>query len=457
MLGALASLAARHPRRMVLVAAAVFVLAGVFGVTAIGLLNARNPFSDPSSASTRAESLIERATGQEASPGVLALVSAPPGSPAVTSAAQAIARVPGVAAVTAPGVPGVPGLVSTDGRSSLVVVTLRAAPDPNTVVAAIQKALSGRRDVLLGGADVAGLQTSKQAQADLGFAEAIAFPLLAILAFFIFRGVAALLPIAVGGTAVLVTFAVLRLINMALPLSIFALNLVIGLGLGLAVDYSLFLVWRFRDELRQDQDAERALRVTLATTGRTVVFSASTVAAALASLTVFPQRFLVSMGLGGAVVALVAAASALLIVPAWLVLLSRRLGRARPARSGGGWHRLAGAVTRRPALVAAGTAIVLLAVASPALGVRWSGIDATVLPTSQSARVVSDTVARDFPASSDPNLILVVAAAPASSRAALAAYAARLARRPGIARAEGPAELAPGTWEIRLVGPADPI
>ena len=457
MLGALANLAIRHPRRMALLALAVFAVAGVFGSTAIGLLNARNPFSDPRSASARAEALIERATGEEPSPGVLALVSAPPGSPAVASAAQTIARVPGVAAVTAP-VPGHDaGLVSTGGRSSLVVATLRAAPDPNTVVSNIETALHGRSDVLLGGADVAGVQLGKQAQADLGFAEAIAFPLLAILAFFIFRGVAALLPIAVGGMAVLATFLVLRLINMALPLSIFALNLVIGLGLGLAVDYSLFLVWRFREEMRQDASAERAVRVTMATTGRTILFSASTVAAALATLTVFPQRFLVSMGLGGAVVALVAAASALLIVPSLLVRLSRQISRARPPKPEGGWYRLANGVMRRPVLVAVGTTVLLLAIAAPALAVRWSGIDATVLPTSQSARVVSDTVARDFPPANGASAILVVASAPASARPALASYADRLAKLPGMAQTSGPVAVAPGTWEITLASPADPI
>jgi uncharacterized membrane protein YdfJ with MMPL/SSD domain len=457
MLGALANLALRHPRRMALLALAGFVVAGVFGATAIGLLNARNPFSDPSSASARAEALVERVTGEEDSPGVLALVSAPPGSAAVASAAQTIARVPGVAAVTAP-IPGHDAaLVSTGGRSSLVVATLRAAPDPNTVVSDIQKALHGRSDVLLGGADVAGVQLGKQAQADLGFAEALAFPLLAILAFLIFRGVAALLPIAVGGMAVLATFLVLRLINMALPLSIFALNLVIGLGLGLAVDYSLFLVWRFRDEMRQDADTERALRATLATTGRTVLFSASTVAVALATLTVFPQRFLVSMGLGGAVVALVAAASALLIVPSLLVLLSARISRARPPKPQGGWYRLANGVMHHPVLVAAGTTALLLLMAFPALSVRWSGIDAAVLPASQSARVVSDTLASQFPPSSDSDAILVVASATASARPALAAYQSRLATVPGIAQASGPVQLAPGTWEIRLAGPADPI
>jgi RND superfamily putative drug exporter len=463
MLGALASAAIRHPRRMLLLALLVFVIAAVFGSTAIGLLNARNPFSAPSSASARAEAAIARATGEEASPGVLALVSAPPGSTAVTSAAHAIARVPGVAAVTVPAPGREAGLVSADGRSSLVVATLRTAPDPNTVVSGIQAALKGRSDVLLGGGDVAGDQTGKQATSDLGLAEAIAFPLLAILAFFIFRGLAALLPIAVGGMAVLGTFAVLRLVNMVLPLSVFALNLVIGLGLGLAVDYSLFLVSRFREEMQRDGDAERALRVTLATTGRTILFSAATVAAALASLSVFPQRFLVSMGLGGAVVAIVAVASALLIVPSLLMLLSRRIGRVKPPAPGGAWYRLANGVMRRPALVAIGTAAVLLVVASPTLSVHWSGIDASVLPTSQSARVVSDTIARDFPPSDDANAILVVATVPASPagipgfRSALDGYAARLAKVPGITQASAPVQLAPGTWEIRLASPADPI
>jgi len=265
------------------------------------------------------------------------------------------------------------------------------------------------------------------------------------------------LPIAVGGMAVLATFLVLRLINMALLLSIFALNLVIGLGLGLAVDYSLFLVWRFREEMRRNGDTERALRATLATTGRTVLFSAATVAAALATLTVFPLRFLVSMGLGGVVVALVAAASALLIVPSLLVLLSRRISRATPPRPDGGWYRLANVVMRRPVFVATATTILLLAVASPALGARWSGIDATVLPTSQSARVVSDTVASQFPPSSDANPITVVASAPRSAQPVLEGYAGRLARLPGVSGVSGPVRLGRGSWEITLATPADPI
>ena len=457
MLGALANTAIRHPRRMALIALVAFVLAGVFGATAISQLNARNPFSDPGSPSSRAEALIQRVTGEEAGPGVLALVSAPPGSPAVASAARTIARVPGVAAVAAP-VPGhEAGLVSTDGRSSLVVAMLRAAPDPDTVVSGIQTALGGRHDVLLGGADVGSVQTARQARSDLGFAEAVAFPLLVILALLIFRGTAATAPIAVGGMAVLGTFVALRLVNMALPLSVFALDLVIGLGLGLAVDYSLFLIWRYREELRRDPDPEHALRVTLAATGRTVLFSAATVAAAMASLAVFPQRFLVSMGIGGAVVALVAAASALLIVPPLLMLLRRRIGRVLPRPETDRRYRAGNAATRRPALVAGATALVMLAIAAPALGVRWTGIDTTVLPASYSARAVSDTLARDFPPASSGNSIMVVASAPASDRPALAGYADRLAGLPGVVQASPPAQVAPGTWEISLASPSDPL
>jgi uncharacterized membrane protein YdfJ with MMPL/SSD domain len=458
MLAALARLAIGHPRRMVLAALAVFAVAAAFGATAAGLLSAQNPFSDPSSASARAQALVQRATGREASPGVLALVAAPPGSPAVTAVARAMAGVPGVAAVAAPAAGHDDGLVSTSGRSSLVVATLRATAVPGTVVPAIEAALHGRPGVLLGGGDVANVQTGKQALADLGLAEALAFPLLALLAFVVFRGIAALLPIAVGGMAVMGTFLVLRLVNLALPLSVFALNLVIGLGLGLAVDYSLFLVWRFREEIGRDGDTARALQVTLATTGRTVMFSALTVAAALASLLVFPQRFLVSMGIGGAAVALVAAASALLIVPSLLVLLSRRLGRVKPSPpDSGAWYRLANGVMRHPAPVAAGTAALLLLAAAPALTVHWSGIDATVLPRSQSARVVAGTVARDFPAAGSGSAILVVASAPATARPDLSGYAARLAAIPGVAKASPPAQLSPGTWQISLTSPADPI
>jgi RND superfamily putative drug exporter len=428
----------------------VFVaIAGVIGAPAAGMLKARNPFDDPASSSSREQRVIERATSTEENPGVLALVAAAPGAPTVSSAAREIAAVPGVVRVSAP-------LASRDGRASLLAVTLRSGRDPDGVVGALSAALHDRRDVTLGGSDVAGKQVSAQASKDLGFAELLAFPLLALIAWLVFRGVAALLPVAVGGVSVLGAFLALRLVNAELSLSSFALNLVIGLGLGLAVDYSLLLVWRFREELGRGADVPAALTSTLATAGRTIVYSAVTVAAAMLTLTLFPQRFLVSMGIGGAATALVSGAAALLVVPALLVLLAGRIGRAAPAPEGTGrWYRLAQAVMKRPALVALAASAALLVVASPALGVRWSGIDATVLPGAQSARIVSDAVAHSFPAQRDPATI--AARAPAFAGRELTAYAERLRTVPGVAAVGTPHELDRSTWQIGLELRGDPI
>jgi len=265
--------------------------------------------------------------------------------------------------------------VSRDGRQVLVAATLRAGASDTDVVNRLQHAFAGDHGVVLGGTAVAGQQTGALATSSLAIAELIAFPLLAFLSLIIFRGVAALLPVAIGGFSVLGAFAVLRAINSVLSLSPFALNLVIGLGLGLAIDYSLFCVSRFREELGRGADVPEAVRRTMQTAGRTVLFSGVTVAAAMACLTVFPQRFLVSMGLGGLVVALVAAASTVVFLPALLVLMGRRLGKVTPGPEGtGGWYRLARAVMRRPGMVAALTAVALLLVATPALAIRWSGI-----------------------------------------------------------------------------------
>jgi len=256
---------------------------------------------------------------------------------------------------------------------------------------------------------------------------------------------------------VLGSFVVLRLVNEQLSLSNFALNLVIGLGLGLAVDYSLLLVWRFREELSAGADVPSAVAATLRTAGRTISFSAATVAAAMLTLTVFPQRFLVSMGIGGAATALVSCAAALLVVPALLVLLAGRIGRVKPApERTGRWYRLAHVVMRRPALVAAGTTLVLLVIASPTLRVQWAGVDATDLPAGQSARVVSGVLGRQF-AAQELNPIAIAAGAPASAGRQLDAYTLRLRALPGVSAAQPPRYLGSETWEIRLGGAGDPI
>ncbi len=181
-----------------------------------------------------------------------------------------------------------------------------------------------------------------------------------------------------------------------------------GLGLGLAIDYSLFMVSRYREELARVGPGAEAIRRTLATAGRTVLFSSLTVAAALGSLLVFPQRFLYSMGIGGMMVALIAGAVALLVLPALLALLGPRVNalapqrlqraaetEARPAQAGP-WYRLSGAVMRRPGTIAAGAALFLIALGIPFTGINFTSVDASVLPQSASARLVDDALKRDF-------------------------------------------------------------
>ena len=232
-----------------------------------------------------------------------------------------------------------------------------------------------------------------------------------LLSLWVFRGViAALLPSLMGGVVIFGSFLAIGLINEAMALSIYALNLAIGLSLGLAIDYSLLIISRYREEMAKHGPGREAISRTLRTAGKSVLFSAITVAAALAGLMVFPQRFLFSMGIAGVMVALIAAAIALIVLPAVLdaarqahqlarpevVEAEQRGGRParRPPASGTASRS---AVMRRPAPIAAATAIFLLVVAFPAFNINFTSVDANVLPTSAAARQVSDTIAHDFP------------------------------------------------------------
>ena len=441
-------LGARHPRRTLLSALALFLIAAAVGGPLPELLDFGRAFDDPGSESTRARDRVERASGAAFAGGVVALVEARPGSPRVRRVAAALRREESVARVAAPAPGERSPAVSRDGRATLVTATLSSGVVPETAVEGIAAHLERRPGVLLGGGDTARAQIAAQAKADLTRAELLAFPLLALLSLLIFRGVAAFLPLAIGGLTIPVTFMLLRGVDQILALSPFALNLVVGLGLGLAVDYSLFLVWRFREELTEDPDLHRGVRVALATAGRTVGWSAATVAAALLCLTVFPQPFLVSMGIGGALVALVAGLAALLVLPAFFVLLGSRLGQVRSGPvERGGWYRTTKRLMRRPGLVALAAAAALLTMAAPALRTAWSGIDARVLPPERSARAVAERVPREFPAATlEP--MRVVVTAPRAARASVERLEAKLARLPAAAGASPPRPLGKGVWQI---------
>jgi uncharacterized membrane protein YdfJ with MMPL/SSD domain len=457
MLARVTHLGVRHPRRTALLALLFVLLAAAIGGPVASKLNALNAFENPSSQAARARTQIERATGAEPTAGVIALVHGAPLGAGASAAARTLSRDPGVAHVATYANTHDPALVYEDGRSTLLAASLYSGAEPNAVVDRLTKDFAGRREVLLGGPDVAMRQTNLQATKDLGFAELLAFPLLALLALLIFRGVAALLPLGVGVTSVLGSLVALRLINAGLPLSSFALNVVIGLGLGLSIDYSLILVSRFREELGRGVEVAPAITTTIATAGRTVIFSALTVAAAMASLTVFPLRFLQSIGIGGAVVALTAAATSLLLLPSLFVLLGARLGATKPAPAGRGfWYRLANVVMRRPGIIAAATVAVLLLLAVPTLHTSWSGVDASVLPRSQSARVVSDTIARDFPAESGTPMLVAVSA-PANAGPRLVAYAHGLAGVADVTLVSQPRRLSSNTWQLNLSAAGVPI
>lgn len=453
----LARLGIRRPRRVAVLALVAFLIAGVLGGPAAGILNTDRAFDDPGAESTAARQALERATGAAAEPGVLALVRDRPGSAAVERAAATLRADPAVARVTTPPVRGSSPLVARDGRSSVVAATLKAGVDRSDAVERLVDEVADQPAVKLGGADVGFVQVGQQATEDLGSSEMIAFPILAILAFLFFRGIAAALPLAIGALTVLTTFALLRLVNVVVDLSPFALNLVIAAGLGLAIDYSLFLVSRFREELGDGHDPPTAVRRTMATAGRTVVFSSLTVAAALACLCVFPLPFLVSMGIGGALVSLVAAAAALTVLPALFMLLGGRLGKVRPLPEGQGrWYATARTVMRRPGAFAVLAAVVMLVLAAPSLRTQWSGVDQSVLPASKSARVVADAMAREFPAAPSSPITLAVRA-PRDAGARLASYERRLAAVAGVERVAPARPVGSGLWQIDVDAGSDAI
>jgi uncharacterized membrane protein YdfJ with MMPL/SSD domain len=412
MLDALARLTSRHPRRVVAAALLVVVLAAAGGSSVAERLD---PYAseDPSTESVRAGALLEGA-GVGAGVDVVALVATPAGaeSPAGRARVAEIARelradqdVARVVTLT----DGGRALVAHDGRSTYLAASLRPGAEEVDAGRRLIDRLGDEPGLKLGGYAVASRQVNEQTAEDLKRAELLVFPLLFLLSLLFFRSVvAALLPLLVGAMSIVLTMLGLRLGSELGSISVFALNVVTGLGLGLAIDYSLFIVSRYREELARVGPGPEAIRRTLATAGRTVLFSSLTVAAALGSLLLFPQRFLYSMGIGGMMVAALAGAVALIVLPAVLALLGPRVNAlaprwlqraadadARPAQSGP-WYRLSRAVMRRPGTIAAGSAALLIALGLPFLGAKFTAVDASVLPTSASARQVDDALARDF-------------------------------------------------------------
>jgi RND superfamily putative drug exporter len=471
MLDRLAALIYRRRRRFLWGSLAVVLVAGFFGGPVFGLLDSSGDFDDPSSEAPLASRDIARATGNSAAPDLVALVRL--GAPADSAAGQR--KLDRVAdALKVPGMKliryergGDRSLVSKDGRSSYVAASF--PENGGGVLDTVRPRLERIPGVTIGGNDIARDQVGEQVSEDIARAELLAFPILFLLSLFVFRSVvAALLPLAVGGATIMLSFVVMRFVNGTIePMSIYALNLITGLGLGLAIDYSLFVVSRFREELERGLDTSAALRATMTTAGRTVLFSSVTVAAALASLLVFPLRFLYSMGVGGLVCALMAALVATTLLPAILAALGPRVNALSPRRwqesihrdasgeRGGFWYRLSHTIMRRPVPVAAGAATLLIVLGIPFWGIKFTGVDAGVLPRDHSARVVDDALAKEFP----PNRatpVFVAARGGPGDRAAVERYAQRLGNVRGVV-GEPRVQAADGLFRIDLVARGRPL
>ena len=326
--------------------------------------------------------------------------------------------------------------------------------------------LEDEDDVLVGGNAVAQQQINENVESDLQRAELLAFPILFLLSLLFFRSlVAAALPLLIGGLAIVSTFLLLTVASELGSISIFALNLVTGLGLGLAIDYSLFVVSRYREEIAKSGAGMEALKRTMATAGRTVAYSSITVAGALAALAVFPQRFLYSMGIGGALVALAAAAISLTVLPAVLALLGERVNSlspkflqrraeadSRPA-SEGFWYRLSRTVMRVPGRIALASATFLIVLGIPFFSINFTSVDAQVLPEDTSARMVDDELRAEFPPFRDAPVQLYVE----GSAAAVKGVAAEAGRLEGVAEVLPPQQLAGDAWAIEVVSDNAPL
>ena len=442
-------------------ALAFAIAAGILGGPVSGQLH-QGGFTDRSSESEAASRTLANATGARSDRSVIALVridgiDSASSRPEVAKVAAILEGDTDIESVVSYYSTHDPSLISSDGRKTLVIGVFRQVNDDAVAAAAarLNSRLSSDHAVTLGGVGMTFAEVQSNVQADLARAESLAFPILFLLMLWVFRGVvAALLPLLVGVITVLGTFLGLRLVNAEVPLSVFALNLATGLGLGLSIDYSLFVVSRFREELAAGKAVPEAVQATVTTAGRTILFSSLTVAAALASMIVFPLKFLFSMGVAGVIVVALAAGTALLVLPAVLRLLGTRVNALAPRRwrreeasNRGFWYSLSQGVMRRPAIIAVASAAVLIAMGLPFLNIRFNSVDATTLPATASARVVDTAIKRDFPNQIGTPAVIVIAAS--SDRAAdVAGFAQRVADVRGVAGVTPPRYLGSGVWRL---------
>ncbi|MEO3761601.1 MMPL family transporter [Mycobacterium sp. B14F4] len=476
MLHRIARLALRAPRTVIAVAALLTIVLGVFGVPVANKLSPSG-FSDPGSNSSRATQLLTDKFDQ-GDVQLLITVSSPDGvdSPAARAAGldivDGLRRSPHVANVTSPWTvppPAAAELTSKDRSSGLIVAGIvgdEAAQQRHAEELTDQLDRDGVT-VRAGGVAMVNVQLTAQSQHDLLLMESLAIPLSFLVLVWVFGGLlAAALPVAVGIMAILGALAVLRIVSFGADVSIFALNLTTAMGLALAIDYTLLMISRYRDELAEGAPLDVALTRTMATAGRTVVFSATTVALSMSVLVLFPMNFLKSFAYAGVATVAFGAAAALVVTPAALVLLGpridaldvRRLARRilsrpepepRPVEQWF-WYRCATFVMRRAIPLGLAGVVLLIVLGLPFLGVRPGLPDDRVLPKTASAHQVGDQLREDFATNTDTAVTVVLPDAVGVTGDDLTAYAAALSQVPDVSAVSAPLGTFVGG---RLVGP----
>ena len=466
MLQRIALLAIAAPRRIIAVALLVMVAYGIFGIPVAKHLSAGG-FQDPTSESAQATKLLVDKFGQGDMELIISVKSddgaqSPAARAVGTDIADQLKASPFVAQVnsawTAPG-PAAPALISKDGKTGLIVAGITGGESGAQKHAKeLTERLVHDRDgvtVRAGGEAMTYVQINGQSEKDLLTMESIAIPLSFVVLVWVFGGlISAALPLAVGGFAILGSMAVLRAITLVTDVSIFALNLTVAMGLALAIDYTLLIISRYRDELADGADRDRALVRTMATAGRTVLFSAMTVALSMVAMVLFPMYFLKSFAYAGIAVVVFAAVAAVVVAPAAIALLGDRLdsldarrlarrifSRPDPVRKPieqNFWYRSTKFVMRRAVPIGVAIVALLLVLGAPFLGIKWGFPDDRVLPQSLSAREVGDDLRTNFAVDSARNVTVVIPDTNGVTPADLDRYASALSQVPDVSSVSAP-------------------
>jgi RND superfamily putative drug exporter len=456
MLARIARLAITAPKRIVAAAALIMVAAAIFGLPVSKSLSAGG-FTDPASESVRASDILTNEFNHNDLPLLIAITSeggvhsaaASAVAAEVTSVLKSSPDVTDVASFWTAPPPAAPALTSRDGKTGIVIAGIKGGDDESAKTAReLVDQMPHDHDgvVVRAGGALTFAEANEQSERDLVKMESIAIPLSFVALAWVFGGIlAAALPMAVGVFAILGSLALLRAVTFFTDVSLFAMNLTAAMGLALAVDYTLLIISRYRDEIADGVPPDEAIVRTMTTAGRTVAFSALTVALSMSAMALFPMYFLRSFAYAGIAVVVLAAAAAIVITPAVIVLLGPRLDTldvrklvrrilrrpptpaARPIEQSF-WYRTTHAVMRQAVVVSVVLIAVLLLLGSPFLGVKWGFPDDRVLPASASSREVGDLLRTQFAVNPLTNVSVLIPDMSNVSPEQLSDYAAQLSR-----------------------------